>query len=157
MDIDRITSGLSERLESDDSINYLMYYESYSIIGKISSVIMGFLIVAILLIVPFIVAFEIAYISFPILRDATDSLIIKFEGKGIEKFTSGIVLRDAREAVKRADTIFTGRSAMFEYLILKTKSMMFLMYMLVFVGMSTDTAIAFVAHILKPILQIFVR
>jgi hypothetical protein len=134
-----------------------MYYEGYSIVGKIASLVMGFLIVTILLLVPIIVALEVSYISFPIVRDATDSLIIKLEGKGIEKFTSGVVLRDAREAVRRADMSTTGRSPMFEYVLLKSKSMMFLMYMLAFVGMSTDTAIAFVAHLLKPILKLFVQ
>ncbi len=157
MGIDEITEGLKERLESDDSVNYLMYYEGYSIVGKVASVVMGFLIVIVLLLVPFIVALEVAYISFPVIRDATDSLIIKLEGKGIEKFTSGVVLRDAIEAVRRSNMSETGRSPMFEYLILKSKSMMFLMYMLAFVGMSTDTAIAFVAHLLKPVLKLFVQ
>lgn len=157
MGIDEITEGLKERLESDDSINYLMYYESYSIIGKVASIIMGFLIVAILLLVPIIVALETAYISFPLVRCAADSLIIKLEGKGIEKFTSGVVLRDAREAVRRSETSTTGRSAIFEYILLKSRSMMFLMFMLAFVGMSTDTMIAFVAHLLTPILKIFVK
>lgn len=131
MDIDQIVEGLRERVDSGNKVDYLWLIEGISIVTNIASLIIGYLVVIILMLVPLIVCAELIYICFPIAREGIDELLVKVEGKGIPNRVLGFCLRDAIKAVE--DSMVDGigsSSALLIYLKLKSRSMMILMFII---------------------------
>ena len=152
MSIEDIKDGLAERTESSGDIDYIQLIESTGIIGKIATLVFGFLATAIMIIVPLIVTIEIIYICFPIIREKIDDLIVKVENKGIANKVLGFTLRDAKRAVEEANTVMIGqKSALWIYLKLKCTSMTFLMFILALVIMGSSTIVNFVWKLFEGI------
>ena len=113
----------------------------------------GFVTTVILLVVPLVIAMEVIYICFPFIRDKFDKLLIKVESKGTAKKVIGLALRDAKAAVYKANTTQTGESALYLYLIIKCKSMMFIMFIICMVLKGTSPIIMMVWTMIKNILN----
>lgn len=131
MDIDEITGGLRERIDEGNKVNYLGLTEGLTIVTDIASLILGYLVVAIIILVPLIICAEIIYICFPIVRESVDELLVKVEGKGVPNRILGFCLRDAIKAVEESAIDGVGsRSALWIYLGLKCKSVMIVMFVI---------------------------
>jgi len=132
--VDPITSGV-------DSITLR---EVTSIITQITSVLLGWAIVLITIGVPIIIALEIAYITFPIIRSGADkaaNYLDRIVTKGVARKTIEITFRDARQALIEAETKITGRSATWIYLKIKSKSVMFIVFIISLIGLGSGTFI----------------
>lgn len=153
--VGEIAEELEKKTESDGKIDQIMLWESTSIIGKIVSLVLGFLTLIILILVPIIIALEVAYIAFPPLREALDEYKVQMDdGKGVRNVALGFVLRDAVEAVKQANVEQIGKkSAMWIYLELKIKSVLFIGYILCIVLQGSSTLFSFVERLIKGVLE----
>ena len=109
----------AERAAGSDSVNQLFYLQSSSVLGSILRFVLGFLIVFIIITVPLVVMLELIYINLPPVREAVDKKVLV--GSGRVQKAAKITLRDATEAIRRADTLRTGNSATVEYLKIKSK------------------------------------
>ena len=136
-----VVEQLKGKFESDGSIDYIQWYQQTNIITRILSLVLGLLICLILLLVPLVVSLELIYVAFPFVREKMDELSVSLEGKGLRHKALGFALRDAKEAVERANTTQVGKPAMTIYLWLKLKSMMFLMYIISWVVCGTTPMI----------------
>lgn len=145
MSIEDIKEALAEKTESSGDLDYIQLREQTEIITRVVSIVLGILLVAIMIIVPLIITLEIMYICFPVIRGKMDMLVEKVENKGFLNKMAGFTLRDAKEAVEQANTVHIGeKSALWIYLGLKCKSMMFLMFIVALVIMGSSTIINFV-------------
>jgi hypothetical protein len=154
MTVEEITNALAEKTAQDGSMDYLYAREATSVIGRIGSLVYGILTTIIIVTVPFIVALEVVYIAFPIVRTSANKLIVKIEGKGITHKIAGLTLGDAIEAVRRAETKMTGRSAMWEYVVIKCKSIMFIMFIVCLLTAGSDTLVAFLTKVVKALISV---
>lgn len=131
MDIDAITEGLRERIDEGNKVDYLGLNEGLTTVTDIASLVLGYLIVIILILVPIITCAEIVYICFPVIREGIDELLVKVEGKGVPNRILGFCLRDAIKAVEESMVDGVGsKSALLIYLKLKSKSMMTVMFVI---------------------------
>lgn len=131
MDIDAITEGLRERIDEGNKVDYLGLNEGLTTVTDIASLVLGYLIVIILILVPIITCAEIVYICFPVVREGIDELLVKVEGKGVPNRILGFCLRDAIKAVEESMVDGVGsKSALLIYLKLKCKSMMTIMFVI---------------------------
>lgn len=154
MDIDTIVDGIDEKLSEPSGVDYIMYFQSTTTIGRICSLIYGILSTIILITVPLIASLELVYICFPVVRDRVDDWIVKVQPKGITSKAIGIALGDAQEAVRQANTTKTGKSALYLYLIIKIKSLMFLMFVLVLVLQGIGPIVSLVWHFIENIVNV---
>lgn len=145
MSIDDIKNSLIDKIESDGSLDYIQLFEKTSLIGQVTSTILGFLITIIFILIPLIITVEIIYICFPIIRGKTDKLIMRFSDSAVLNKTVGFTLRDARSAVEQANTVMIGKkSALAIYLSIKCKSIMFIMFLVSLVLSGTGPIAEFV-------------
>lgn len=154
-----IAEQLDERTKSNGKIDQIMLWESTSIIGRIASMVLGFLTMILLILVPIVTALEVAYIAFPPLREALDQYKVYMEdSKGVKNTALGFVLRDAVEAVKQANTEQIGKkSAMWIYLELKIKSVLMIGYILAVVLQGSGVIIDFVGRVINETLGVLER
>jgi hypothetical protein len=138
MSVGEITEGLDSAISSDGSLNHITIYEATRVIGRVASLVVGFLTVVIIILVPFVVGLEIIYICFPIIRNKTDDLISKLEAKGMAGKTIGFTFRDAKQSV---------------FLKIKCKSIMFLMLVLSLIVQGSDTIINIVWNLISRIVS----
>lgn len=153
MDVQSIIDSISEKTQSDGSIDRIRFIEQTDNIQQIANFLYGFVTTVILLVVPLVIAMEVIYICFPFIRDKFDKLLIKVESKGTAKKVIGLALRDAKAAVYKANTTQTGESALYLYLIIKCKSMMFIMFIICMVLKGTSPIIMMVWTMIKNILN----
>lgn len=154
MSIEKLVAELEERLASNGDVNYLEMIQSSNLIQRIASFVIGALSLLIMITVPIIVSIEIIYICFPVIREKTDELIFKVEERGYARNVIGFTLRDAIEAVKEANTTMIGeRSALWIYMKLKLKSIMFLMFIVVFVLRGSSSVINFVDSLFRGVIE----
>lgn len=154
MSVDEIKSGLADKIESDGTFDYIQLIEQSGTIGRIASIVTGVLVVVILILVPLISACEIIYIAFPVFREKIDTLLVKIEDKGVAHKAIGFTLRDAIEAVERANTEYIGeKSAMLIYLQLKVKSLEFVMFIIAIVLAGSSTIVSVVWKAIQGILD----
>lgn len=121
MSVDEIIDGIVKKLENDGSVDYIALTEKVYIIKDITEAILGLFVSLIIIGVPLVVTFEIIYLNIPIVQRGFENLMIRTEGKRINRVL-GLVLRDARLAVSKANTVETGVSVNGVYLRMKIKS-----------------------------------
>ena len=148
--VGEITEELEKKTESSGKIDQIMLWESTSIIGTIASLVLGILTMILLILVPIVIALEVAYIAFPPLREALDEYKVQMDdGKGVRNAALGFVLRDAVEAVRQANVEQIGKkSAMWIYLELKIKSVLMVGYILALVLQGSGTIINFTGDLI---------
>lgn len=120
MGVDEIVEGIKNRLPNDGSADYIQLHEQLAIIGTVAETILGLLVTIIVIGVPLVVAVELLYINFPVLQQTYHKALIKTTGR-VNK-TLGLVIRDARIAVEKVNTVDAGKSVNMEYLKIKSKA-----------------------------------
>ena len=80
MSVDEIVNDITGHMVTDGSANYIQLIESLNTIEKISSVILGLMVVVIIIGVPLVVAVEIVYINFPMAQESFERALIKTTG-----------------------------------------------------------------------------
>lgn len=158
MDVGELTTELEERLSSDGSINYITWIESSGIIRRVASIIMGLLCNIILIMVPLIVALEIVYICFPIIREKTDNVLVKIGNiNGVSKRLLGVFFRDARHAVESvysSGNLEAGTSdILWMYARIKIKSIYFIFFLISFILQGSSGVIAWVWNFVGNLVQ----
>lgn len=148
MDIDKLIEELKETFGADNGADQILIRESSSTISRIASFILGFLTVIIIIIFPLIVSLEIVYIAFPAIRDKVDQLAVWMDTKGADARIVSVAFRDAKEAIARANTVETGRSPFWIYLIMKIKSIYFVFFVIALVIQGGDSIVRMVFNLL---------
>lgn len=133
-----IVNELNDRLSSTGDIDRIMMIQTTDTVARIVSLVTGILSVIIVIMIPLIVVLEVLYICFPVIREAEEKMIFKLEQMGVKHNPLGFVLRDAREAINQSTTdiatqgeIVGGRSALYIYIKIKAKSIMFVMFVVI--------------------------
>lgn len=145
MTTSEITQEIQDRLYYNGELNQINLIESTSIITQVAELVLGVLSLVIIILVPIVVAIELVYISFPTIRQKTNEMILKIESRGVKTNVLGFVLRDAKEAVKRANIDLVGqKTAVRIYIGLKVKSVFMGMFILAFVIRGGSSIINFV-------------
>lgn len=158
MDVGELTTELEERLSSDGSINYITWIESSSVIGRIASIILGLLCDIIIIMVPLIVALEVIYICFPIIREKTDNVLVKIGNiNGISRRLLGVFFRDAKHAVESvysSGNLEAGTSDMlWMYARIKIKSILFLFFLIAFILQGSSGVVNWVWNFVGNLIQ----
>jgi hypothetical protein len=159
MTVNKITQELNEVLSADSDIDIIEYRESTSIISRIGSLVLGILSWIIIILFPIIVALEIIYICFPMIREAEDKLLLKIESSGVDINRIEVVYRDAKNAIKEAycndEVSSSTTSILWIYFKIKVRSVIFVFFILSFViqGWSTivDVVWSYVGNIVTAI------
>lgn len=137
MDIEELVSELESRLSTNSGIEHITLIESSSTIGKIASVILGILSMLVVILVPIMIAVEIVYICFPVIREKTDQVMVKLETKGADKKLLGVAFRDAKHAIQQVycsgNLTGTTGDILLEYGKIKIKSVVFVFFILALV------------------------
>jgi hypothetical protein len=148
-----LVEELEKRIYSNGDVNYLFMIQSTNVIYSIASLVLGILSLLIVIIVPIVIALELMYICFPAVRAKADELIMKIEGSGHKNNLVQFTLRDAVEAVEEANTRMVGeRSALWIYLQIKVKSVLFLMFIVALVVRGSASIIAFMDGLISNII-----
>lgn len=151
-----IKDEIGEAIQNGGDYDYIQLIQQTSDVSRVLSVVYGVLVTVILILVPIIVSLELMYICFPLLRVHMESFVVKVESKGIAGKVVGFTLRDAREAVYKADTDSIGKHPLAIYLKLKCASMMMVMFVIAIVLTGMDSFIGFVKSLVDSIItQIF--
>ena len=141
MSIGDLVNNLENRMYSDGTVDHISIIEVTDMIQRVSSVILGVLAWLILIMLPIVIAIEIIYICFPIIREKTNEMILKLEQRGYKHNIPGFVLRDAIKAIKDAEEQMakgngdlTGTSsALWIYIKIKLPAIFFAFFVLAFV------------------------
>lgn len=149
MSVDKIVNEIENQANTSvdpttAGVDSITLREVTSILTRVTSVLLGWAIAIIVIGVPIIIALEVAYITFPLVRSGMDKVAFhldKIITKGVAKKTVEITFRDARQALLEAETKATGRSATWIYLRIKTKSVMFIVFIISLVGLGSGTFI----------------
>lgn len=163
MSVDEIVQGITDKANTSvdpttQGVDHITLYEVVYALGNIISTVGGILAYLILILLPIIIAFEICYICFPIVRNMHDYFknLLHSGNK-----TSGIALRtfeftfkDAVRAILEAETAKTGKSALLIYLGIKLKSIIFLTCIIALVLLGTDTIVAFIQNMFSGVIDL---
>lgn len=158
MNIRKLVDELQNKISNSGGINRLLMLESTDAIKRVFSLILGILCVIILITIPIIVAIEIIYIVFPIIRLKADEAIFKIDSGGHKHNMLGFMLRDAVEAVKIANTRMIGEeSALWIYLKIKCKSVLFICFIVAFVLRGSSSMVQFISNLFSRIIDTMFR
>ena len=105
LSVSDIVDDITGNLINDGSANYIQLIEGVQTVGDITSIILGVLLVLIVVGLPIVIAIEICYINFPLVRDSFERLVLKTSGH--LNTVLGLVIRDAKRAVVLSDTVVT--------------------------------------------------
>lgn len=121
MTVGDIINDINSIMIDDGGANYLQLHEALGMTGEIMDILIGIIVIAILIGIPVITSFEIAYINLPPLQQSLD--IAATKSKSVERLL-GVCLRDARLAILKANTIETGESPNVIYFKLRIKTVL---------------------------------
>ena len=130
MTVTDIKGGIEQFLQNDGLADLVLLHEGLGLIGKVASVILGIFVLVTVVGIPIIIAIELAYINFPILRLSTDKLYDRLKGRAGR--IAGLMLRDAKQAVKESQTVHKDTSVNFLYLKIKIKAIMLCIILVAF-------------------------
>lgn len=135
MGVDDITNELENRLAFDGDLDHITLIQSSSVISRVASVILGMLSLMIVILVPIVIATEVVYICFPVIRDKTNELLTKLETRGADRRLLGLAFRDAKHAIEQVYCNGNGTtgSILWVYLKIKVKSIVFVFFLVALV------------------------
>lgn len=115
-----VIQGILEEIGGSAGTDYIFLIESVRAISELFDKIGGILIVVLIVMIPLLVALEVAYINFPILQD----MVGRPNGttRGQERIL-GLVLRDAQRAIIKYEKQGRARSINAVYFGIKFKSL----------------------------------
>ena len=158
MSIDNIVQSIEEKASYDangDLLNTRLLRDGVYNLFKIANPIMGFLLVVLTISIPIIITLEVVYIAFPLFRTTVDKIDESVNAKLTAFHRSiGFVFRDARHALKVAESRQAGRSAMWEYLVIKIKSVMFLTFLIALTINGWQTILGFIYRMFSGVFNI---
>lgn len=120
MSVNDIMNQIVGEFANDGSANYIQLNEQIKAVGNFTSIVLGLLVGIVVIGLPIVIVIEIMYINFPIFQNQFENVVAHTQGR-VSK-TLGLAVHDARIAVQRANTVELGRSANWEYLLIKSKS-----------------------------------
>ena len=120
MPVDKIVSDITGNMSNTGGADYIQLTTQLGMVGSVVGVILGFLVAIIIIGGPLVIAIEIMYINFPLMQESLEKLTTRTSGR--TQTTLGLVIRDARLAVREANTVQTGHSVNWTYLRIKIKA-----------------------------------
>ena len=153
MSVEEIVEGISGYMETDGFVDYIGLMEGLGTIGRITSIVLGLLVVTIVIFMPIVIAVEVCYINFPVFRDGYDKMGGRLQGRGKEAL--GFVVMDARIAVEQAQTQKIGTSANLIYLKRKMKYIFLGMFSLALILGPGEMLVAIALKLVQDIMSIF--
>lgn len=134
MDIDTITQGIEQNLSTDAHLDYIKTIEWTNTISRISSLVLGILVILILILIPIVCSLELIYITMPSIRYGVQKQLDSNTTPGFVKKSIEFTLKDGVKAVEIANTTQQGTdSALVVYLKIKIKAIMIEIFLLVFI------------------------
>lgn len=130
MSVDTIIEGIKSKLDSNAGVDYIQLNEQVMYIKDLADKIAGLLITIIIIGIPIITCLELMYINIPIIQDGINNVLEKYKSGGK---VLGLVLRDGRLALERANTVETGKSVNGVYIGIKLKSILIAVVLVVLV------------------------
>ena len=153
MDIGKLIEDIERQASSGGDINYLHFSTWMEAINKIGSVLLSLILGLLCILLPIIIALEVAYISFPFLRvEVVDKHLFKGNGK-VQK-AAQLTLHDAIKAIELANTIKTGKSAIAIYIGIKVKWVLLIAISLTIYLGGIDIIISLVVELLSGLLDV---
>lgn len=150
MTVDNIINGIRGNLANDGSVDYIQLTERIVFAERILKTILGVLVLVVLIGLPLIIAIELVYINFPIIRESDEKLLNITRGR-IKKMLE-LTIRDARIAVERVNTVEYGGNANWVYLKIKSRSVLIaVMAVALTIGLGTPV-IQFIVDMVAKIL-----
>lgn len=122
MSVDEIVNDIQNGIVSTGGADYIQLIEQVGMIRTIAELILGLFVTIIIIGLPVIIALEICYINFPVMQSSFNNILNKTSGN-INR-ALGLVLRDAKIALTRANTVETGRDVNYIYLLIKLKAIL---------------------------------
>lgn len=154
MQVEDLVRELRNKALNGQGVNHLQLHNGIDLISRISEFILGILAVLIITVLPLIVTLEIIYINFPIVRGQLDN--VRDRGTGHFKKAVEFSLRDAIKAVEQANTVQTGKSANFIYLVLKIKWICLVVFAISIVLGGGELIISILMSLLSGLLDVLV-
>lgn len=122
MSVDEIVNDIQNGIVSTGGADYIQLIEQVGMIRTIAELILGLFVTIIIIGLPVIIALEICYINFPVMQASFNNILNKTSGN--INSALGLVLRDAKIALTRANTVETGRDVNYIYLLIKLKAIL---------------------------------
>lgn len=136
--------------ENSGDYDYISFYEGLLTISTITGKVLSILVTLISILVPLMIALEICYIEFPILREAINRVLTNSGGAlhGAFQFT----FRDAQEAVRRA-SINGAAKALGEYFKIKVRSIYLVVFVIALTLSGNGFLLKFLVKLLAPLIS----
>lgn len=134
MSVDDIVNELNNENFAGDAVDSSWLIYLMKKVSAIGSLVLGYLIVIIIILVPFVILTEISYIQIPPLRRIMD-LGMEQEGKKRSKVLN-VICRDAKKAIE--NSYINNRNSVTEYLFIKLKSIVFISFVVALVLQGTS-------------------
>jgi len=155
MGVDKLVNEITSYMVSDGSVNYITLIEQVGIVDAITGTVLGLLVTLIVIFLPIVIVIEILYLNIPVIQESIEQKIFENGNKG--NIILGLVLRDARLAVQKANTIETGKSVNLIYLQLKIKAILLAIILVGLVLGVGGTIVQVIVKIAKPIIDAFMK
>lgn len=150
-----IGGQLSDKFADGGGVDYLMTYSFMEVLEKFLSLAVTLFTVYILILTPIIIVLEIAYISFPAIRDIKKNLEVKFKGAGYAQTIFNFTFRDAERALEEANVLKTGRHPLAVYMKIKLWWIFLASFAVYFQVIGIKVVIDIVLKFLSGILSMF--
>ena len=155
MDNGTVVDEIKDYLDSSSGADHIMLIEKLEKIGAIFQLLFGTIIIVIYIVVPIVVALEVSYIAFPPMRNVTTRLSTLMQAHSLSRLNTvlGFTFQDADRAIKIA--LAKGENStnaeFLEYLKIKCKSLMVIMFFIALIIGGSDTIINFVGKLIHGI------
>ncbi len=153
MRVDDIIKGITERIISDGSADYIQLNEQLNFVDTLARLILGLMVIIIVIGIPLVVVVELVYINFPVFRDTYKKVTLRTSGR--LNSTLGLVVRDARLAVEKSTTTDIHTATNLIYLKIKSKSIIISMILVGVVLGSGPYVIRIIVNITGKIIEGF--
>lgn len=114
-----ISGQLSDKFTDGGGMDYLIAYSFIEILEKFLVLAITIFTVYILILTPIIIALEVAYLCFPVLRSVRKKLEVKFKGVGYMQTIFNFTFKDADKALEEAHASKAGKNPLLIYLRIK--------------------------------------
>jgi hypothetical protein len=155
MDSQGIREQLLEDLGSTSEIDYVQMYEWVGVITKLISIVSGIIVYLIIIGVPLIMSIELMYLCIPVMQVTVKEWRQKL-GQRSQKAVE-LILRDAEIALQKANTIELGRSPILLYLLIKIKTIIISLLVVLLALQGSPVLIAWVAEVAGNVVTTIMR
>ena len=150
MSVEDIVQGIKDNMGGTGNIDRGVSIQFLNTVDSVLGAILGIIVVVLALGIPLIIALEICYINIPIFRSSLDKITEKVD---VLSRPVGLVFRDARKAMKEANTVKTGQSTNAVYLRMKIGTILLAFVMISLCFGPINIVISIVTGLVKSIIQ----